>query len=255
MFHHSVKGEYMRTILIALFTTLATQVSSEAASGMLVCNPNDISEEPVVYSFDGEFLLRDNNPKFPYMNLLTVQENIFLYFGYELSEYKMAKLDRELEKYSKIKADVWKIKTEIKNFKRYCKVASKNSTYTNFTMHKNFSKSLRESNQCIDPLTRKDRCDYSFEVDYKLLPSERCSNISQLEDNYIPRQPSLSFEDFDQVKLTINLNSMKVIEERISSDTGLSAERFVCKSLGIIPPEIDKSQSITPIPKDIEQSL
>ena len=248
-----MKGRTARTLLFGVLMTLASQAGSEAVSDMLVCNPNDRTAEPVIYSFDGELLLRDNNPKFPYKNILTIDKNVYLYFGFEIPKYKMATLEREYKKYEEMKASSWKTVAEINNFKRYCEGAPDDHTYHNFSFFKSVQKSLQDSKQCIDYLTKENRCISITFVDVKLRSYERCSDISGIADRYLNfKEPAVTLSDFDQVKLTINLDVMQVIEERIFSDgSGFKAERFVCKSLGMSPPEIDRSQSITPILLDI----
>ena len=68
--------------------------------------------------------------------------------------------------------------------------------------------------------------------------------------------PTVTFEDLDHVKITIDFTNMIVIEERYSPfsewrKNRFSAAEYQCQSLGITVPEIDTSQSLTPIGRDL----
>ena len=92
-----------------------------------------------------------------------------------------------------------------------------------------------------------------------------CEDIVTLETekllDLVPFLP-VPIERLTHVKLTLNLSSMVVIEERYepTQDKAISSrsenkrfvgEEYQCQSLGITAPEIDTSQSLTPIGRDL----
>ena len=73
----------MRTILVIIFMTLATQANAADRSGMFVCTPLSSSDKPIIYSFDGKFLIRDNNLEVPFTKVSSLTEIMDLYFAFE----------------------------------------------------------------------------------------------------------------------------------------------------------------------------
>ena len=95
---------------------------------------------------------------------------------------------------------------------------------------------------------------FSYELPSVTISCEESRNLTREKViDFVP-PPQAEIQDLDQVKLTLDLSRMVVIEERYSPSTvstKLSGEVYQCQSLGVTVPEIDTSQSLTPIGRDL----
>ena len=63
----------MRIFAALLLLGLASEGWAESGIyGMLACNPNDKDKKPVLYAFDGEYLIRDNELAYPFQFLASL---------------------------------------------------------------------------------------------------------------------------------------------------------------------------------------
>ena len=73
----------MRAALIALLLMFGSQAGAESeVSGMLACNPNKTGAKPVIYAFDGKYLLRDNQKKTPFQHIASIAGFLEIYFAF-----------------------------------------------------------------------------------------------------------------------------------------------------------------------------
>ncbi len=95
---------------------------------------------------------------------------------------------------------------------------------------------------------------FSFKLPYVTLSCEDIRNLTREKLADLVK-PQAEIQDLDQVKLTLDLSRMVVREERYSPSSAqpqkFSGEEYQCQSLGITVPEIDTSQSLTPIGRDL----
>ena len=72
----------MRIFAALLLLGLASEGWAESGiSGMLACNPNDKDKKPVLYAFDGEYLIRDNELAYPFQFLASLPNKNEIYFA------------------------------------------------------------------------------------------------------------------------------------------------------------------------------
>ena len=230
-------------LLVFLYILLAPSWTlSESISGMLACNPNEASKKPVIYAFDGEYLIRDNDLEYPFQKIVSLPNKTEMYFAYKPSEKQVEapkkRLLKALSFFSYLEG--W----ETFNV-RYAPLGCSGRSAT----FKDYLSSLARS---LGGKFNIDEC--TFE-----LPSETLQYrdiLSLTEDRVrelIPEMPPLRLEDLDQIKLTIDLSEMKVIEEiyspsvRTENPAAFSGSQYKCQSLGITVPKIDTSRSRTPI--------
>ena len=85
----------MRKLLIALLMTVATQAGADdkATSGMLVCSSNENNMAPIIYTFDGEHLLRDNQLENPFENIASLTNTTDLHFAFVPRKIVLFKAD------------------------------------------------------------------------------------------------------------------------------------------------------------------
>ena len=73
----------MRIFAAMLLIGLASEAWAKSdKSGMLACNPNDENKKPVIYVFDGEYLLRDNDLAYSFRNIASLPQKTEMYFSY-----------------------------------------------------------------------------------------------------------------------------------------------------------------------------
>ena len=73
----------MRILAAMLLIGLASEAWAKSdKSGMLACNPNDENKKPVIYVFDGEYLLRDNDLAYPFRHIASLPQKTEMYFSY-----------------------------------------------------------------------------------------------------------------------------------------------------------------------------
>jgi len=85
----------MRKLLIPLLMTLATQAGADdkAISGMLACSSNENNMAPIIYTFDGEHLLRDNQLENPFENIASLTNTTDLHFAFVPRKIVLFKAD------------------------------------------------------------------------------------------------------------------------------------------------------------------
>ena len=94
---------------------------------------------------------------------------------------------------------------------------------------------------------------FSFKLPHITLSCEDIWNITRQKCADLVK-PQAEIQDLDQGKLTLDLSRMVVIEERYSPSmvsTKFYGEVYQYQSLGIMVPEINTSQSLTPIGRDL----
>ena len=102
---------------------------------------------------------------------------------------------------------------------------------------------------------RYDRENFSFELPSVTISCEESRSLTKEKIIDLVPPPQAEIQDLDQVKLTLDLSRMVVREERYSPSSAqpqkFSVEEYQCQSLGVTVPEIDTSQSLTPIGRDL----
>ena len=71
----------MNTVVLFIMSVAISHTASER-SGMLACNPNDETQKPVIYAFDGKHLIKDNDPTTPYKYLSSISDQFDVYFAF-----------------------------------------------------------------------------------------------------------------------------------------------------------------------------
>lgn len=235
-------GVKMRTITAIILATIASGVNALDRSGMFVCTPLSSDQKPIIYSFDGEYLIRDNNLKVPFTKVSSLTESMDLYFAFEPTYQGGKKL--ALQRLLRSDGDL--LTSELANFTNHCK-----SSLELYTLEAYYQDSKRSEKKQLQPI---------------LNLIDAVGNLSCLK----PKQEIEEFlspvteEDFNHIKLTINFDKMWVIEERIKnggaiesneklfgSFQGANALKYQCKSLGIDVPEVDTSEAIVPLASNI----
>ena len=84
MLFGSTKMKYaIATVLALLFPHLALAGGHVTGiSGMLACTPKDSQQKPVIYAFDGQYLLRDSDSSAPFKKVVSLYDGLDLYFAF-----------------------------------------------------------------------------------------------------------------------------------------------------------------------------
>ena len=240
----------MRIFAALLLLGLASEGWAESGiSGMLACNPNDKDKKPVLYAFDGEYLIRDNELAYPFQFLASLPNKNEIYFAYTHGQFHIDERNRR-----------------IKEAKKY------HSRLQAFSSIDSISNVCNPEDAMFAPTVQAlaSHLNGTYQLDGGIKISDRnltlsCEDIVTLETekllDLVPFLP-VPIERLTHVKLTLNLSSMVVIEERYepTQDKAISSrsenkrfvgEEYQCQSLGITAPEIDTSQSLTPIGRDL----
>ena len=86
----------MRILAAMLLIGLASEAWAQSdISGMLSCNPNDEDKKPVIYVFDGEYLLRDNDLAYPFRNIASLPQKTEMYFSYTHSSNQILEVQKK----------------------------------------------------------------------------------------------------------------------------------------------------------------
>ena len=233
----------MRTILAIIFMTFATQASTADRSGMFVCTPDSSEEKPIIYMFDGNYLIRDNNLEIPFTKVSSLTDYLDLYFAFEPTSYG----ERKLILQQIISQHPERFVQNLQVFSESCSTTESFYDFFEVTGHK-LKEIINFRDQKISWVFKSIKCD-------------RYKTKTQLEDLLSP----IENKDFNHKKLTINFNNMTVIEETIFEGgiwTGRNGivsggingnetqKKYQCKSLGIDVPEVDTSKSIVPLASD-----
>ena len=73
----------MRILAVILLLGLASKGWAETGiSGMLACTPKDSQQKPVIYAFDGQYLLRDSDSYAPFKKVVSLYDGLDLYFAF-----------------------------------------------------------------------------------------------------------------------------------------------------------------------------
>ena len=246
----------MRILAVIVLFGLASEGWAETGiSGMIACNRNDKDKKPVIYAFDGEYLMRDNELAYPFQFLASLPNKNEIYFAYTHGKFHTAVRDekaRQAEWYLSRLTEYGITETRLQRVHKHC-VADDEAFQRNlYTLASKIGGSVNDYGSIIIPSRN---LTFSCE-DIVTLDSKELVNL-------IPFPP-VTIEELTYVKLTLNLSSMIVIEERyepeptneqayllIEKTTKFSGEEYQCQSLGITAPKIDTSQSLTPIGKDL----
>ena len=101
----------MRILAAMLLIGLASEAWAKSdISGMLACNPNDENKKPVIYVFDGEYLLRDNDLAYPFRNIASLPQKTEMYFSYAHSRNQLlawqANVESLLSQWARVKDEI-----------------------------------------------------------------------------------------------------------------------------------------------------
>lgn len=222
---------------------VASSASALDRSGMFVCTPLLSIEKPIIYSFDGEYLIRDNNLKVPFTKVSSLTDNMDLYFAFEPTYIAGRKL--ALQRLLQQDADL--ITTELAEFTNHCDdYYSRNDTLETY-----YQRDSNSEKVVLQPILN-------------LVDAIGDLSCAETKDDIGKFLAPVADEEFNHVKLTINFDKMWVIEERIrrggdverrnmnlSEFDGAEARKYECKSLGIDVPQVDTSESIVPLASNI----
>lgn len=239
----------MRTFLIALMMTLASHAGAGSdLSGMLACNPNDPDEKPVLYAFDGEYLLRDNDFAYPFQHLASLPNQTELYFAYTHSSNQISEAqDRLINILEHWDNNVEWIFASRRLDNEYGKCMFPKGPIAAQRFH------IALFAELLGGIYNEEEA--SFELPNVTLSCDDLKNLTRDDVMELAPKPQVDIKDLDQVKLTIDLSRMLILEERYSPDSNrsrrFSGEAYQCQSLGITAPEIDTSKSVTPIGKEL----
>lgn len=231
----------MRNILAIIFITFSTQASAADRSGMFVCTPDSSEEKPIIYMFDGNYLIRDNNLEIPFTKVSSLTDYLDLYFAFEPTLYG----ERKLILQQIINQHPERFGQNLQVFSEACFTGDNFYDFFEVSGHK-LKEIINFRDQKISRVFKSIKCD-------------RSKIKIQLEDLLSP----ITNEDLHHKKLTINFDNMTVIEETIfnggrytsnkkANNYGGSEiqKKYQCKSLGIDVPELDTSKSIVPLASD-----
>lgn len=219
--------------------TLATQVGADdkVTSGMLACSSNENNMAPIIYAFDGEHLLRDNQLENPFEKIASLSNTTDLYFAFV--PRKIVKLKADAAKSLTEKPDL--VRKKLESFLLFCQISSRNTNFRQFQFTEKANNEVH--------LPDMGACGSTLDKLYERLAE------------YV--KPSIS--DYDHVKLTLDFANLKVVEEiyspyspqedrltsRLRRGKTFQHNLYTCKSLGVTIPKIDTSQSLAPIGKDL----
>ena len=247
----------MNTVVLFIISVAISHTASER-SGMLACNPNDKTKKPVIYAFDGKHLIKDNDPTIPYKHLSSITDQFDVYFAFvPTDEYtKRLVFFNNLKPFFTENKDV--ISKVIKNIEFLCSTRSKilcdpnrwedddRFLYQSPLEKLNFSwKELLAERDKIKKVLGRFWAGNSAQ-DFVKEAQKTINFVSQKEILY-----DINTE-FYHVKLTLDFEEMRVIEQSSLRIEQIKRTEFVnntyeCQSLGVTVPEIDTSESTTPI--------
>ena len=205
----------MRIFAALLLLGFASEGWAEASiSGMLACNPNNKDKKPVIYAFDGEYLIRDNELAYPFQFLASLPNKNEIYFAYTHGRFHTAERNMKViraEEYLSKLTRYGLTEERLQRIRKDCVaddiVFQKNLKY--------FASYIGGSVNDYGSIVIPDR-NLTFS----------CEEIVTLESkelvNLVPFPP-VPIEELTHVKLTLNLSSMIVIEERY-----VSSPQFSC---------------------------
>jgi hypothetical protein len=262
----------MRAAIIALMLMIGSQAGAESeVSGMLACNPNKTGAKPVIYAFDGKYLLRDNQKKTPFQHIASIAGFLEIYFAF-VPTVTMRRQQRDFENAVKqFKQDIEntgktlngpKASKYIKEFDNFQEWCSRNTV--------NGGSFRRYAVNIIDnpyvTYFEQNFLDVAAGTQVKLTcentKGKTVHDFVHLKYRGVPPTngpyENVDVNEFNQFKVTVDLNKMTVRQEIYAplgkigqKNRSFDAEEFRCQSLGIDVPEIDVSESITPIGKGI----
>ena len=239
----------MRILAVILLFGLASEGWAETGiSGMLACTPKDSQQKPVIYAFDGQYLLRDSDSSAPFKKVVSLYDDLDLYFAFIPTKKTLENHEGLVRQYKNYQSKKKEISAEVARFKSlHCPKVNKADFSAPF--YKKFE---------------------GKKSDVGIPKNFHCS--SKIEDEFQTEAPKVKIEEFLQVKLTIDFREMVVREEIFTPskdivsiehptvqyflsakefDHRFSGTEYQCQSLGIAVPKIDTSQSLTPIGKDL----
>ncbi len=247
----------MNTVAVFIMSVSISHTASER-SGMLACNPNDETKKPVIYAFDGKHLIKNNDPTIPYKYLSSITDQFDVYFAFmPTDEYsKRLFLFNNLKPFFTENKDV--ISKVITNIEFLC------SNQSQFGCHPDtwgvdtwvlYQSPLKKLNlRWKELLAERDKIKKVLGRFWAGISAQDFAEEAQKTINFISQKEILYDinTDFYHVKLTLDFEEMRVIEQsslRIGQKkrTKFVNNTYECQSLGVTVPEIDTSESTTPI--------
>ncbi|MDA9158946.1 hypothetical protein N9O21_00100 [Rhodobacteraceae bacterium] len=272
----------MRALLVALMLTVATQAGAGSdISGILACNPNKTGRKPVLYAFDGKYLLRDNQTKTPFIHIASIGGFLEIYFAFLPSE----RMNREFQYAAAFNQSLKVLKENVSNrlngpegekyhtafsdFQKFCSEVNYNHKFSEYLgfIDLDFNNVPENTKEIYSYLNRGFvELGNFFKSEYLSCARVKGKKISNFVQTRTPLErvaknieisvEELDVNEFHQVKLTVNLNEMSVAEEVLNPNllrgsSKFKGEKFQYQSLEMDVPEIVLSETITPIGRDI----
>lgn len=261
----------MRFVIIALMLIFALQARADSdVSGILACNPNKTGAKPVIYAFDGKYLLRDNQKRTPFQHIASIAGFLEVYFAFVPSR-KMYQRLNDIEQYRqdlKEAQDNIQKKVDGPNGQKYveafaefqdwCQYYNSNPSVWLYGRHLGGTKATKYENYFLRNFVELN-VGVAQPLNCENTKGKKLTDFIKSSEDLRKDYLDFSFSEFetnafDQIKLTVDLSKMAVRQEvykpRWESENrtaAFSGLEFQCQSLGIDVPEIDVSESITPI--------
>ena len=250
----------MNTVAVFIMSVVISHTASER-SGMLACNPNDKTKKPVIYAFDGKHLIKDNDPTIPYKHMASITDQFDVYFALvptvdyqeRKAEYNKARAFaiENYETIQKVISDVYILCFQ--NHADKCNLATSNPFGKTLTLDL-ISEGFNFSPQELLKWQNKIKLYLNIYSDIKAFKLfEFKAKNKKLIDSFVEKKLTYNLNtDFHHVKLTLDFEEMRVIEQSSLRIEQIKRTEFVnntyeCQSLGVTVPEIDTSESTTPI--------
>ena len=206
----------MNTVVLFIMSVAISHTASER-SGMLACNPNDETQKPVIYAFDGKHLIKDNDPTTPYKYLSSISDQFDVYFAFvPTDDYK-----EKSARFNKAKSFV------TNNYEAINKVISMfiSMLKTNFEMVS--SRTINPYKDLSLDLTlgmnysAKTLWEWQNKIEINLNSNKEIKTLKVFEfktkaseiDSIIEKNLPMLNTDFHHVKLTLDFEEMRVIEQ------------------------------------------
>ena len=108
----------MRILAVILLFGLASEGWAETGiSGMLACTPKDSQQKPVIYAFDGQYLLRDSDSSAPFKKVVSLYDGLDLYFAFIPTKKTLEDHEGLVRQYKNYQSKKKDISAEVARFK------------------------------------------------------------------------------------------------------------------------------------------
>ena len=208
----------MNTVVLFIMSVAISHTASER-SGMLACNPNDETQKPVIYAFDGKHLIKDNDPTIPYKHLSSIADQFDVYFAFVPTlTHKMNKQafdkakDFAIKNYESIQDLISDIEI-LCNQKNpdFCVTNAPNSIFLPFGY--SFKKTIMKEKDFVENHTNTN-ISLGKWFDAFGTAEEVVSKLKDNVETLVEKKFSYDLStDFYHVKLTLDLENMRVIEQ------------------------------------------